>query len=231
MAMMFNGTQYLSIASNAAFNFSPSVTIMAWMNTTTNGFLVNQQRIVSRNLSGALGNEQYSLSLLNGVPQFMIGTTAQVTTLAAGITVAVNTWYHVCGTYDGATMRVYVNGVQTATVARSGTITSSTGLFTVGCDATSATAREAYFTGRIEEVRLYNRTLTANEIMTIYMCKGTHMIRNGLVLCLNMDENRTGMSVAASSVVYDTGPNKLNATNAIAGATFVDGMLRKRKIL
>jgi hypothetical protein len=232
MALTFNGTsQYVSVANNTAFNFTPNVTIMAWAKTTNTSLLTLRQRIVTRYLNGATANEQYGLDLSMGAPRFLLGSTTAVSTVTSGTTVTNGVWYHICGTYDGTTMRLYVNGVSVGTLARSGVITSSTGIFTIACDATSATARAEYFTGSIEEVRLYSRTLSASEVQTIYACKGTSVIRNSMVVNYNLDELRNGTSVAASATIYDTGPLKINGVNGVAGAIFSDGLLRKRRTL
>jgi chitodextrinase len=63
-------------------------------------------------------------------------------------------------TYDGATMRLYVNGVQVASRAQTGAIATSTNSLQIGGD----TIYGQYFTGRIDEVRIYNRGLSAAEI-------------------------------------------------------------------
>jgi hypothetical protein len=73
---------------------------------------------------------------------------------------ALNTWTHLAGTYDGATLRLYVNGVQVASQARSGLIPASTGALTFGGDALYG----QYFAGRIDEVRIYNRALSVLEL-------------------------------------------------------------------
>jgi hypothetical protein len=229
MALAFNGTtQYLRIANNTLFNFTPSVTLMGWAMNSGSNLLTAQQRIASRYLSGATGNEQYGIDLSNGVPRFLVGTTTTVTQLMAPSAVTTMTWNHICGTYDGTTMLIYVNGALVNSATRSGTITSSTGVFSIGADYNGTTASE-YFTGSLEDIRLYNRALTAGEIRTVVTCRGTGVIRNGLILNLQLDEQRSGATLAASATVYDTGPNKLNATNIIASATFVDGFLRRRR--
>src|SRR5262249_40028424 len=61
-----------------------------------------------------------------------------------------------------ANLRLYTNGVQVAIRAQTGAIAISTGPLTIGSDATFG----QYFAGRIDEVRVYNRALSASEIQT-----------------------------------------------------------------
>jgi hypothetical protein len=72
----------------------------------------------------------------------------------------VNTWSHVAGTYDGTTLRLYVNGTQVTSKAVTGSIVSSTGPLRIGGNSIWG----EYFRGRIDEVRIYNRALSAPEI-------------------------------------------------------------------
>jgi hypothetical protein len=74
----------------------------------------------------------------------------------------VNVWSHLAVTYDGATLRLYVNGTQVATRAQTGAITSSTNPLRIGGNAVWG----EYFNGVIDEVRVYNRALSAAEITT-----------------------------------------------------------------
>jgi hypothetical protein len=71
-----------------------------------------------------------------------------------------NTWAHLAASYDGATMRLYVNGVQVASRAQTGAIATSTNPLQIGGDSIYG----QYFAGRIDEVRIYNRALSAAQI-------------------------------------------------------------------
>ena len=73
---------------------------------------------------------------------------------------ALNTWTHLASTYDGTTLRLYVNGTQVATLAIAGTITTSTGALRIGGNS----IWNEWFEGMIDEVRIYNRALSAGEI-------------------------------------------------------------------
>jgi chitodextrinase len=73
-----------------------------------------------------------------------------------------NTWAHLAATYDRATMRLYVNGVQVASRAQTGAIATSTNPLQIGGDSIYG----QYFAGRIDEVRIYNRALSAAEIQS-----------------------------------------------------------------
>jgi hypothetical protein len=59
-------------------------------------------------------------------------------------------------------MRLYVNGVLVATRAQTGNTTVSTGALRIGSNAVWG----EYFSGAIDEVRIYNRALAAGEIVT-----------------------------------------------------------------
>ena len=72
----------------------------------------------------------------------------------------VNSWAHVALTYDGANLRLFVNGVQVIATALSSAITTSTGVLRIGGNSVWS----EFFQGRIDEVRIYNRALTAGEI-------------------------------------------------------------------
>src|SRR5258705_2022317 len=73
-----------------------------------------------------------------------------------------NTWSHLAGTYDGARLRLYVNGTQVASQAFTGSIATSTGALRIGGNGVWG----EYSTGRIDEVRIYNRALATAEITT-----------------------------------------------------------------
>jgi hypothetical protein len=88
--------------------------------------------------------------LVNGVIRVASGTAV----------VPTSAWTHLAYTYDGANMRMYVNGVLVRTVARTGNITPSTGPLRIGGNQLWG----EYFTGVIDDVRVYNRALTLAEV-------------------------------------------------------------------
>jgi Concanavalin A-like lectin/glucanases superfamily len=76
-----------------------------------------------------------------------------------------STWVHVAGTYDGSALRIYVNGVLDNTLAVTGHTCVNTSPLGIGAKNRTATGVvEAYFDGRIDDLRVYNRALGASEI-------------------------------------------------------------------
>jgi hypothetical protein len=82
--------------------------------------------------------------------------------LYAPAALSVNTWSHVAATYDGAQMRLYVNGDEVANRAQTGAISTSTDNLIIGANSSSG----FHWLGRIDEVRIYRRALSAVEIQT-----------------------------------------------------------------
>ena len=73
------------------------------------------------------------------------------------------------GTYDGAMVRFYVNGVQQFATPRTGTFASDTTGLQIGAGSNDAahTPAEA-FNGRVDAVRVYNVALSASQVLALY---------------------------------------------------------------
>ena len=71
-----------------------------------------------------------------------------------------NAWTHLAATYDGAVLRLYVNGALAGSIAVSGAMAASTGVLRIGGNGVWG----EWFAGLIDEVRVYNRVLTASEV-------------------------------------------------------------------
>jgi hypothetical protein len=78
-----------------------------------------------------------------------------------GPALALDTWTHLAMTYDGATERLFVNGVQVASRAQTGKIAVANGALRIGGNNSYA---NEFYKGLIDEVRIYNRARTAEQI-------------------------------------------------------------------
>ena len=134
------------------------MTLEAWVKPTlsTNVFqtvvLKEQPGDLAYALYGATGNSRPDTeAIIGGSPRTLV---AAPTTLATG------SWSYLTATYDGSTLRLFVNGAQVAQQAASGSILTSTGALRIGGNAIWG----EWFNGWIDEVRVYNRALSSAEI-------------------------------------------------------------------
>ncbi|PWN65456.1 endo-beta-N-acetylglucosaminidase H [Chryseobacterium viscerum] len=97
--------------------------------------------------------------LANNKLQFVVSINNVQQKLASATALNANTWYHVAATYDGANMKLYINGALDATKAQTGSV-NSTGAFNVGY--LYNTSRN--FNGKVDEVRVWKRALSQTEI-------------------------------------------------------------------
>lgn len=86
----------------------------------------------------------------------------------------VGCWHHVVGTYDGQVMKLYVDGVLVASnQARSGMIPSGQDFWIGKSQGNPQYTKGAHFQGMVDDVRLYGRALTAEEVLRRY--RTTHL--------------------------------------------------------
>ena len=155
-ALSFNGSgARVTVNDAATLDLTNGMTLEAWVYPTAVG---GWRDVIYKEI-----NDIYYLmgSSQNGSLPSVGGTFA--TTAAFGTTsLPLNTWTHLAGTYDGAMMRLYVNGVQVSSRAQTGSIHTSTGVLSIGGDGLYG----QYWAGRIDEVRIYNRALSQAQIQS-----------------------------------------------------------------
>jgi chitodextrinase len=158
-ALSFNGSSGLvQVAASPSLGLSGAMTLSGWIDpaASQSGWRTIVQRQVdayflnASNGSGAL--RPSGGGTLGGSVQWVGGTTPS----------PVGSWTHLALTYDGSALRLYVNGVQAATLAASGTIQSSSSPLFIGGNQPYG----EYFNGLIDDVRVYNRALSPAEIQT-----------------------------------------------------------------
>jgi hypothetical protein len=99
--------------------------------------------------------------------QFVIAGSLGERAVTTKSAIALNVFTHIAATYDGAALRLYVNGVLNATsTASAGVLNAVKGPLLVGASASgsSSTSPSQVFPGVIDEVAIYNRALTDAEI-------------------------------------------------------------------
>jgi chitodextrinase len=157
-ALSFNGTSAkVTIADAASLRLTTGMTLEAWVSPTT---VSSAWRDVIYK-----GNDNYYLSATTtssgrpGAGAIFSGSYGETFGTSS---LALNTWTHLATTYDGTTLRLYVNGVQVSSKAQTGTMATSTNPLQIGGNAIYG----QYFSGKIDEVRVYNGALTQAQVQT-----------------------------------------------------------------
>jgi endonuclease/exonuclease/phosphatase family metal-dependent hydrolase/fibronectin type 3 domain-containing protein len=169
-ALSFNGSSSrVIVADVAALRLSNAMTVEAWVNPATTG-AASWQPIVYKSLDNyvltTVGSPFMPAAAVtpNGVLALPTGTSA----------LPPNTWTHMAATYDGAMVRVYVNGVQVASQAATGSLATSTNPLEIGGSAID----NGWFSGLIDDVRVYNTALTASQVQADMTTPVSNVVAN-----------------------------------------------------
>jgi hypothetical protein len=164
--LAFDGTNdYVEIPT---FNSAPStqITCEAWINpsrtvstgTVRGGVISNTNSMYLGIFNSADGGSTHGMHWANmttgGRPYNVNGSIPN------------NTWTLLTGTYDGSTSRAYIDGVEVWSEGQSGTIPAGT--YVVGTYGPTLTDVTHNFQGLIGDARIYNRALTASEVLENY---------------------------------------------------------------
>jgi hypothetical protein len=161
----FNSSSYINVSNSASLNSSVNISVSVWVKGTAQG---NFKYIVSKNANS--DHSSYNLYTGNaGGIIFVVGwgtSAGQYTLSADGGNIWNNNWRHVVGTYDGSNIKLYIDGVQSgANVAETRKINYTTANLYVGSfDGSSG----FNFNGTIDDVRIYNYSLSPQQILSLY---------------------------------------------------------------
>ena len=167
-SIVFDGTNdRVDVENSNVLNPLGNFTIGCWVNPTN---IPNVYLGIIDKYNGTF-NYGYILDMPNGGGgmisssfRFVNCVQSGYKEVIAGVQFTTGSWNHLYGVYDGTNINIYVNGTLQGTASCSGTnVTESTSL-KIGGDGVSTN----YMTGRIASVQLYNRALTADEILQNY---------------------------------------------------------------
>ncbi|MDR2962842.1 MAG: T9SS type A sorting domain-containing protein [Bacteroidales bacterium] len=143
------GAEAFITNTNLLKDNTAAVTLQAWvMPTSTSGM----QQVITK-------NNMYELGIGSDRKfYFKVGTT----TVTSTVTASASQYVHLTGVYDKAAGKIYlyINGVQEASVNFTGTVTGNSNFVVLGGGA--------LFAGNIDEVRIWSKALTADEIKRDY---------------------------------------------------------------
>ena len=164
MALSFNGVDdYVEMPVVDGLEAMSNMTAAAWINYTDAGdgwlgIMANGQQGGPWETYGLFVNRGgtflYATVFLDG---------AHVTQQTASGAIGPDTWHHVCSTWDGSNVRIYVDGNLELEQARTGALTPTGRALRIGHRIGSS----HYFTGIIDDVAVFDHALTEAEIRGI----------------------------------------------------------------
>jgi hypothetical protein len=158
-ALSFNGSgDNVLIPDAPSLRLASQMTLEAWVYPATLG---SQWRTVM--LKEQTGGAAYGLyANTNGKrPEAVAWVPAELESRGTA-SLATNAWTHLAATYDGTTLRFFINGAQVSTKAGAGRLVAATGPLRLGGNSVWG----EWFSGRLDDVRVYDRVLSASQIAT-----------------------------------------------------------------
>ncbi len=173
-AYFFDGiNDFIEIPEHTALNITQDITIEAWINWSgeanstddiqnivSNGYFRRALRVTEPD-HFAGGNQILSFFNIGGTDIDLYSTTQLVP----------NNWYHIVTTYNRSEIKIYINGISDTVVPASGQIHTTDVSTFIGTEET-----DYFFSGKIDEVKIYNRPLSAKQVYENYLAglQGKH---------------------------------------------------------
>ena len=160
-ALDFNGTdEYVSCGNHTSLDTPDAISIAAWIKPDN---VTNWCTIAGKLKTDQANSAVYLVVYANEIT-FVLHDTVQTMHTLEGGTIAEETWYHVVGTYDGTTMKLYVDNVLVDSLTETFTINTVTHDLWIGANEWWG----EYFEGLIDEFRMYNRAI--NQVERTWLC-------------------------------------------------------------
>ncbi len=175
-ALMFDGTNdYVSTANNSSLNITDSLTIETWVNDLNVGLTIPQ--VIINKVEK--GNLNYRLGIGHTSPgdiyfNYNAGGGAFSTYRTASSLVETGQWHYIAATYNNAAgAHLYLDGVEakgTWVTGGVGSLPAGTGplYLGMGVAVSDGTTKQNYLNGILDSTRIYNRVLSASEILSNY---------------------------------------------------------------
>lgn len=138
-----------------------TMTVCLWAQRTGAGDGVGGQILVDKQ-HWNVGGYILGLEPENTTASWRVVSTGSGGTHDVTAAVTTSAWHHYCGTFDGTTTKLYVDGVERSSKAAT-LVAANTAAFRLGSNG----GANYWFQGLMDEVRIYNRALTLAEIQAL----------------------------------------------------------------
>jgi len=211
-ALAFNGTNSLVVVnSSPSLSVSTSMTVEAWVfpAASQSGWRTIVQKEVDAYFLHASGN--------GGLMPAAGGTFAGAMSFTSSASaIPVSGWSHLAMTYDGANVRLYVNGVQVASKVQTGAIQTNGSALRIGGNVPYG----EYFQGIIDEVRVYNRAISVSEILADMQLPIGTSVRNTAPTVSSIANQTIITGLVAGPTPFTVGDAETSAANlALSGSS------------
>lgn len=182
-AYSFNGSSnYIEAVSTNLPLGNSTRTISAWIKTngTWYGRSIVNYGTVSDNLNFFMSCSGTNIGKIQAGEgaAYLIGTS----------TINTNIWKHVVVSYDATNWNIYVNGILENSTASSA-INTIDSIFRIGRSVITNPSDGYYWLGSLDDIRIYNRLLTSNEMNALYnegICSQSITVTDTLVINTNL---------------------------------------------
>jgi hypothetical protein len=161
-ALEFDGNgDYVDCGNDPIFDITEEITLTVWVNAND---ILNSEH----NCWLGKGDNAYAIKHQTGnyLEFFIYDGEWHSTNYTTDIESLNGDWHHMAGTYDGSELKFYLDGELAANLVYSSTIGTATHNVTLG-ENSQATGR--YFDGMLDDARIYNEALSADDIVAVMM--------------------------------------------------------------
>lgn len=162
-----DGSTYILIPNSPSLDITRNVTMTAWVLTGGGG--TYSPRIISKY------NYELGMDDTSPYPRVFGDLKPGAAVYSPNVPLNTNRWMFLACTYDGQTVSVFTNGVQASQLARTGSMTVSSRPLVIGANLDDGSD---YFNGAIDDVRIYNRALSTNEVAQLFAIESQSMHDN-----------------------------------------------------
>ena len=209
---IFNGSQYVN-TGNANYNFGKTITVVARFKTTKTGL---SQHIISN-------AETAGFYLRISVPNNIVfsvydSSSSSYKSVISTTTIEMNTWYTAVGTYDGKTLKLYINGELEASLSLTIATKISTQPLYIGGNPNASGITNETFTGTISDAIVMKDVISEEEIEEYYSEEINYQPNSNLVFNKKFGNQETYLTNAN----YTEEGTEFNGTTSYINAGYND---------
>jgi hypothetical protein len=161
-AATFDGVDdYIDAGNDASLDIADTITTSAWIYSDDN---ISRHSIITQGDGNDYTNN-YQI-FIDSDAYFTIGEGSTATYAIANDSISNGNWYHIVGVFDNSIAKIYINGLLEGEDTFSG-VRQLGGSFRIGVRSPSGT-NQWYSDGQIDDVRIYNRALSEDEVKYLY---------------------------------------------------------------